>query len=448
MRRTRLTVGAAAAAATVTALLLGGIFRESSAADAGDAGAAGGACDGDGQLQSGFGAGGHGTAADRGEAPGRRCRRTPNDVNALDLLGLAYQQRARETGDPSYYTKSDRSCDRALRLAPHDLSRRAGSARSRSPATASARRSCSAAGRTRISPTTALNYGIIGDALVELGRYDEAFQAFDTMATLKPSLSSLRARLATPASCSAACRERDRGDEARARRLRGTGRAEAWTRFQLGKLHWSLGRVEPPSARTAPRSRVFPGYPYALDGLAADRGRAGPLPRRDRARAAGRRRDAAAAVRRAARRPLPRRRAEPAQAREQYALIGVIERLLVANGVKTDLETALFDVDHGIRLRAVARARPDGSRRAALDRRRRRPRVGARPQRPLRRGAPATRQRALRLGTRDALQLFHRGMIERCLGTGSARSDFCAARSRSTRTSRSSGPPSRERHSR
>ena len=39
------------------------------------------------------------------------------------------------------------------------------------------------------------------------------------------------------------------------------------------------------------------------------------------------------------------------EAREQYALVGSIERLQVANGVKVDLETALYRVDHGIRLR-------------------------------------------------------------------------------------------------
>ena len=32
------------------------------------------------------------------------------------LLGLAYQQRARETGDPTYYTKSGGALDRALAL--------------------------------------------------------------------------------------------------------------------------------------------------------------------------------------------------------------------------------------------------------------------------------------------------------------------------------------------
>ena len=46
----------------------------------------------------------------------------------------------------------------------------------------------------------------------------------------------------------------------------------------------------------------------------------------------------------------------------------MIERLLVANGVKIDLETALFDVDHGIRLRrVVALARAARADRPSID---------------------------------------------------------------------------------
>ena len=42
------------------------------------------------------------------------------DEHAWLLLGLAYQQRARETGDPTYYTKSEGSLQRALALDPKD----------------------------------------------------------------------------------------------------------------------------------------------------------------------------------------------------------------------------------------------------------------------------------------------------------------------------------------
>ena len=44
--------------------------------------------------------------------------------------------------------------------------------------------------RCALSPSTARNYGVIGDAQIELGRYREAFRDFDTMNRLKPSLSS------------------------------------------------------------------------------------------------------------------------------------------------------------------------------------------------------------------------------------------------------------------
>ena len=37
----------------------------------------------------------------------QRVAANPRDAQGLMLLGLVYQQRARETGDPSYYTKSE-----------------------------------------------------------------------------------------------------------------------------------------------------------------------------------------------------------------------------------------------------------------------------------------------------------------------------------------------------
>jgi len=111
------------------------------------------------------------------------------------------------------------------------------------------------------------------------------------------------------------------------------------------------------------------------------------------------------------------------QARRQYALIGVIQRLLVANGVKTDLETALFDVDHGVRLRhALALARLARADRPSIDGDDVLAWALARNGRCTE--ALASSQRALRLGTLDALKLFHRGMIERCLGHRAAGDDF------------------------
>jgi tetratricopeptide (TPR) repeat protein len=103
------------------------------------------------------------------------------------------------------------------------------------------------------------------------------------------------------------------------------------------------------------------------------------------------------------------------EARAQYDLVRVIERIQAANGVNSDLETALYRVDHGIRLgETLALAR-----RARADRPSifgddvlawalaRNGRCGE---------ALSWSKRSLRLGTRDASMFFHRGMIERCLG--------------------------------
>jgi tetratricopeptide (TPR) repeat protein len=102
-------------------------------------------------------------------------------------------------------------------------------------------------------------------------------------------------------------------------------------------------------------------------------------------------------------------------ARRQYALIAVIERLLAANGVRNDLDIALFDADHGLDLaHAVQLARLGHEERPSI--------TGddvlgwtlARAGRC--RAALPWSQRALRLGTKDALKLFHRGYVAACLG--------------------------------
>ena len=97
----------------------------------------------------------------------------------------------------------------------------------------------------------------------------------------------------------------------------------------------------------------------------------------------------------------------------------MIERLLIANGVKTDLETALFDVDHAIRLpHALALARVARADRPSIDGDDVLAWALARNGRCAE--ALGYSKQALRLGTKDALKSFHRGMIERCLGHDAA----------------------------
>ena len=398
----RLLIGGTAAGLAATALLLGGALRGSPSASSAPVANPAPAADS--------------TAAQIAKLQAE-LRGSRDDVNGLDALGLDYQQRARETGDPTYYTKSDEVLSRALRLAPRDLLATGGLG---SLALSRHRfREALALGRRAraISPTTARNYGVIGDALVELGRYRQGFTAFDTMATLRPDVSSYarvgHARLLLGDVAGATSALRLALDASL-----GQGETEAWTRVQLSKAAFSVGRVAPALAQARAALRAFPGYAPAYDALAwAEYGR-------------GRIHAAIAAEKLAVDRiPLPqyvamlgdlqRAARRPAEARKQYALIGAIQRLLVANGVDTDLETALFDVDHGIRLRSsLALARRAQRERPSID--------GddvlawALARTGHCREALGYSNSALRLGTRDALKLFHRGMIERCLGNPAA----------------------------
>jgi tetratricopeptide (TPR) repeat protein len=407
----RVALAGAVAAIVATASLFGGVLRHESPT-AGRAAAAPVAVAPD--FQAGF-AGGDTAAQIAGLQ--QTLRSNPRDAHSYDLLGLAYQQRARETGDPTYYTKSEGVLRRALRLDPNDLLATSGLG---SLALSRHRfRDALALGRRArsLSPWTARNYGVIGDALVELGRYEAAFTAFDRMSSLKPSLSSY-ARISYARELLG-----DFAGAASAMRLAldaavDQPEALAWTHVQLGKLFWSHGRSASAAREAHSALAAFPGYVYAYDLLAQVEAVRGHISRAIALE--GRVVDAI---------PLPQFVAtlgdlyrvadDGSAARKHYALIRAIERLLVANGVKTDLETALFDVDHAVHLpHALALAR------------------GAHADRPsiegddvlawaLARNGRCTEalfwsKRALRLGTLDATKFFHRGMIERCLGDNTA----------------------------
>jgi tetratricopeptide (TPR) repeat protein len=109
----------------------------------------------------------------------------------------------------------------------------------------------------------------------------------------------------------------------------------------------------------------------------------------------------------------------PAEAEHAYEVVAATEELLRANGVRTELETALFDLDHGRDpVDALARARDAYRERRSIEgddvlawALYKNGRCGE---------ALAHSERAHRLGTRDALKTFHRGMIELCLGRDTA----------------------------
>jgi tetratricopeptide (TPR) repeat protein len=421
--RLKLLFGLGAATATAAVLLLGGIFSGVHAVD---------------PLRAAI-ADAHGTAAkqdalDRliaglsvGDTAGyvrrleRRVAAHSHDADALTLLGLSYQQRARETGDPTFYRLSGEALQRASRFGgPRALivQGQASLANTRHRFGAGLELARVA---LSIDPDNGAALGALGDALLNLGRYRSAFRAYDRMAVLSPGIASY-ARVANARELLGRP-----GGAAQADVLALTTEARvpehvAWTLVQLGNVEFNRGRLD--AAATAYRRALsrLPHYVHAEAGLARVEASEGheaaaivrlrhvvdvlPIPAYvimlgDILRAAGRHEEAA----------------------REYALVGAIERLFAANGVRTELQTALFDLDHR---RNVADAL--GRARAAYDAA---PNIYAEDALAwglFRTGRCEQARRhsthALRLGTRDALLVFHRAMIERCLGSRSARAWF------------------------
>jgi tetratricopeptide (TPR) repeat protein len=340
-------------------------------------------------------------------------RARPGDSGLLVQLGFGYQLRWRETADASFLPRSETALRRALRVRPAEANAVLGLG-----SLALIRhefRDALAYGRRaqRLLRGSARPYGVIGDALVELGRYPDAFAAFERMVALRPTLASY-ARIAYARELT--------GDPEGAIAAMGlaldaaAGQPEptAWSLVELARLQFALGQTEAAGRDARAALRVLPGYPTARAEIARV------------AAAHGKIQQAIAEARRAADAvptsqavallaDLLDRAGRGTEARRQRAIVAVTERLLEANGVQVDLESAVYRADNRIRpletvdlARRARAARPsiygDDALAWALARAGR-----------CREALPFA-ERALRLGTRDPLLYFHRGYAEGCSG--------------------------------
>ncbi|CAN5681312.1 tetratricopeptide repeat protein [soil metagenome] len=350
-----------------------------------------------------------------------RLERLPGDWQSWATLGTAYVQQARITADPSYYDKAEGAFARSLREQPDGnepaLTGRASLAAGRHDFTAALGLARQA---VKVNPYGAAAHGLRGDALLELGRYDEAFTAFQRMVDLRPGV---------PSYARASYAWELRGDTPRARAALEQALAVAYNsadiafvRYYLGELAWNAGHPAAADRHYVEGLRRDPSYVPLLAGrakVAAAQGRkqaavrgytevVGRLPQPSYVIELG---DLYASL------------DQGANARDQYALVAGERQLLVAAGVNVDLELALYDADHGRPRAALRAARAEWQRRRSvfvedaygwalhLNGRSEQALVHAR--------------RAQRLGTRSALFAFHKGMIEHSLGMrAAARADL------------------------
>ncbi len=285
-------------------------------------------------------------------------RADPSDAGSYALLGGAYYQRARETGDPSYYTRADGSFAAALSRDPANVIAITGQA-TLALARHDFRSGLKLAQRAKtLAPQLASPYAPLADAQVELGRYEAAAHTLNRMVRLKANLTAY-ARISY-------FRELH-GDLPGARQAMrlavsagaGAPESEAYVQGLLGKLLADEGRYAAAGQAYRQAYAINPGYPAALAGIAGVEAARG---------------DFAAAIRHyrrlVERLPLPEyaialgeaeeAAGRTAAAKRDYALVGAEAKLLRANGVNTDVDLALFEANHG----SVTRG--DGVRAAGL----------------------------------------------------------------------------------
>jgi tetratricopeptide (TPR) repeat protein len=345
----------------------------------------------------------------------------PKDSRGYGFLAGAYLQKVRETGDASYYARAGAVLKTALRLNPRDPA-----ALTETGALAAARHDFRSAlhysnEAHRVAPYVVKPLGVIVDAQIELGRYAEAGRTLALMANAQPNLASY-ARVSywreLHGDLSGAIRAMQLAVSA------GGQAAEnvAYVETLLGNLYFTTGHLG--AARHAYREALarFPGYVPASAGLAGVEAAHGEF-----AVAIGRYRDAVARL------PLPQyvvslgetelAAGRRAAAQRDLALVGAEEKLLKANGVNTDVDLALFEASHGSPVKAVALARRAWAEAPSVRS------ADALGWALTRAGQPAEglrySRRALALGSRDPMFLFHAGLSAKATGrTSEARAYF------------------------
>jgi tetratricopeptide (TPR) repeat protein len=190
----------------------------------------------------------------------------PENNHYKNLLATAYIQRMRETTDFSYLDRAYELLQAVLNSDASDYEAR----RLRSEIELERHQFADVVEDSermiQAAPEDSWNWGTLGDALMELGRYDKAADAYQKMISIRPDLSSYNR---------AAYYRFIAGDSAGAidvmKRaiVSGAPNAEntAWCWVDLANLYFRAGRLAEAEQADSMALRVFPGYHPALGAL-------------------------------------------------------------------------------------------------------------------------------------------------------------------------------------
>ena len=342
----------------------------------------------------------------------RQLQSNDRDWNTWANLGAAYVEEGRVMVDPSYYPKAEGALRRSVELNPDGnfaaeigLGALANARHEFGDAAVHAQRALA------VDPYSATANGVLADAETQLGDYPAATAAVQRMLDLKPGIDSFSR---------ASYDQEIHGDPAGAAGALQDALDSAFTPADTAFCRYYLGELAFNSGDLAEAARQYEA------GIAADPGSAPPLEGKAkletvRGDTAGAIRDYTAVVNLV---PQPQYVLELGDlqaslghqdaAQQQYRLLAAEERLFDANGVVDDLTSAQFAADHGDPTGALRHAEAEWGRRHSVlvaDALAWALHVNGRDAEALGHARQATA-----LGEKNAVFLFHRGMIERSLG--------------------------------
>jgi tetratricopeptide (TPR) repeat protein len=271
----------------------------------------------------------------------------PEELQYQNRLAAAYIQKVRETTDFSYLDRASKIVDNVVAADRHDYE----ALRIRSEIELErhnfARVAEDSRELTRIAPEDPWNWGTLGDALIELGQYDAAAEAYQKMVILRPDMSSYN-RAAwfrflagdMPGAIDIMQRAISSGSP--------SPENTAWCLVELGHLYLKSGRSAEAEKAYAEAVRIFPGYHPGYAGL----GKAQAVQ--------GRTKEAIANYERAqASTPMPdyagalydlyQASGNAKKAQDERDLIDVYDRLNLSNGEKANRNVAMIYADHNWR---------------------------------------------------------------------------------------------------
>jgi tetratricopeptide (TPR) repeat protein len=362
------------------------------------------------------------TTAQRIEALQADVQRSPSDPRAHVDLGQAYLTRFGEIEDPSFYPRAQHEFETALSLEPDDPSAVASMAKLQL-SRHQFRQGLALAERARsLNPSTVQIDALITDGEVELGRYAAAAHTLQHYVNRRPEVGSY-ARISylreLHGDVSGAVRVMEFAAAAAGERSANA----AYANTLLGKLHADQGDYETAAREFQGVLTLKPGYPDAMLGLATiefgrgqteaalDRYRAvaRSVPAPDHAILLGEAEEAAG---------------HRAAASRAYRAAGAAFDAEAAHGANTATERAVFEASHGDPARAVELGRHawqyTPSVRAADAYSWALSSAGRDRQ------ALVMSDRAMRLGSRDPIYLYHAGIVALRAGQSERAHSFLA----------------------